>query len=69
MNLNLNQTFIINVVLDISFQSKNKTELLNVKGLYYIWVLCGIGRSKAVNILYSFVLEDESFIIDKMNVF
>ena len=44
-------------------KKKKKIEILNVKGVYYRCVLCGIGRKKAVNILNNLVLEDKGVII------
>ena len=40
-----------------------RTEILNVKGVDYKFILCGITRNKAVNILNHSVLEDKSAII------
>ena len=35
------------------------TARLNVKGVDYRCILCGISRNKAVNILNNYVLEDK----------
>ena len=46
----------------ISSKSK-RTEILNVKGVDYRCILCGISRNKAVNIQNNSALEDKGAII------
>ena len=43
--------------------SKTRIEILNVKGVDYRCILCGISRNKAVNILNNSVLEDKGVTI------
>ena len=45
------------------FSKLKRTEILNVKGVDYRCILCCISRNKAVNILNSSALVDESVII------
>ena len=45
------------------FSKSKRIEILNVKGIDYRCILCGIGRKKAVNILNNSVLEDKGVII------
>ena len=45
------------------FSKTKRIEILNVKGIDYRCVLCGIGRNKAVNILNNSVLKDRGVII------
>ena len=45
------------------FSKSKRIEILNVKGVDYRCILCGISRNKAVNILNNSVLEDKGVII------
>ena len=45
------------------FSKSKRIEILNVKGVDYRCILCGISRNKAVNILNNSVLEDKDVII------
>ena len=45
------------------FSKSKRIELLNVKGVDYRCVLCGIGTNKAVNLLSNSVLKDKGTII------
>ena len=45
------------------FSESKRIEILNVKGVDYRCILCGISRNKAVNILNSSVLENKGVII------
>ena len=45
------------------FSKSKRIEILNVKGIDYRCILCGISRKKAVNILNNSVLEDKGVII------
>ena len=45
------------------FSKLKRTEILKVKGVDYRYILCCISRNKAVNILNSSALVDESVII------
>ena len=45
------------------FSKSKRIEILNVKGVDYRCILCGISRNKAVNILNNSVLEDKGIII------
>ena len=42
-----------------TFSKSKRIEILNVKGVDYRCILCGISRNKAVNILNNSVLEDK----------
>ena len=45
------------------FSKSKRIEILNVKGVDYRCILCGISRNKAVNILNNSVLEDKGVIV------
>ena len=45
------------------FSKSKRIEILNVKGVDYRCILCGISRNKAVDILNNFVLEGKCVII------
>ena len=45
------------------FSNPKRIEILNVKGVDYKRILCGISRNKAVNILNNSVVEDKGVII------
>ena len=45
------------------FSKSKRTEILNVKGVDYTCILCGISRNKAVDILNNSVLEGKGVII------
>ena len=45
------------------FSKSKRIEILNVKGVDYRCILCGISRNKAVNILNNSVLEDKGVTI------
>ena len=46
-----------------TFSKSKRIEILNVKGVDYRCILCGISRNKAVNILNNSVLEDKGVTI------
>ena len=45
------------------FSKSKRIEILNIKGVDYRCILCGISRNKAVDILNNFVLEGKGVII------
>ena len=47
------------------FSNSKRIEILNVKGVNYRVILCGIRRNKAANILNDSVLKDKDVIISK----
>ena len=49
--------------IECIFSKSKRIEILNVKGVDYRCILCGISRNKAVNILNNSVLEDKGVII------
>ena len=49
--------------IECIFSKLKRIEILNVKGLDYRCILCGISRNKAVNFLNNSVLEDKGVII------